>query len=465
MISESKKLAEFRKDIAQNSPARKRLTYLFDEGTYTELDAFTKAGDCLTGVITAYGYVEGSPVYAFSQDKSVKSGAVGKAHAAKICKLFELAAKTGVPVIGIHDSNGAFIDGGIDALSAYGDMLMWTSNLSGVVPQIAVVAGTCAGSAAMIAYSSDIVIMTEDSEFFMVPPFNTTDTVGAGSAANAAKSGTANLVCKDDIEAMAQARKIVSMLPMNNLSPIPMFEYSESDVKAGSDAALMVESIADLNSVTELSSEFGKASFTALATVQGATVGFVASNKTTDKLTADDCSKISYFVRTCDAFAIPVITLVNTEGFEVSAEAELTGSIRQMTKLAHSYAEATTVKIAVVVGNAIGPAFTAMAGKNANSDLTFAYPNAVISPLAPETAVEFLWHDKLKGATNLDAKRKELVEEYSSTVASAFEAAEKNCIDDIIEPSETRSAIISALEILAGKRVTRLPKKHSNMPF
>ena len=469
MISESKKLAEFRKDIQQDSPARKRLTYLFDEGTFTELDAFTKAGDSLTGVITAYGYVEGSPVYAFSQDKNIKSGAVGKAHAAKICKLLELAAKTGVPVIGIHDSNGAFIDGGIDALSAYGEMLMWTSNLSGVVPQISVIAGTCAGSAAMIACSSDIVIMTEDSEFFMTPPFNSKETDGAGSAKNAAKSGTASIVCEDDKAAMTEARKLISMLPMNNLSPIPIFEFNENALAISPvgipTADFFTTLIADSDSITELSADFGTASYTAFATVSGSTVGLIATNKTTDKLTADDCSKIARFVRTCDAFAVPIITIVDTEGFEPSTESELAGSIRDMTKLAHSYAEATTVKISVIAGKAYGPAFIAMAGKNANADLTFAFPNAVITPLAPETAVEFLWHDKLKGASNVDNKRKELADEYSSTIASAFDAAEKNCINDIIEPSEARAAIISALDVMSGKRVSKLPKKHSNMPF
>ena len=464
MISESKKLAEFRANIEQDSPARKRLAYLFDEGTFTELDAFTKAGDTLTGVVTAYGYVEGSPVYAYSQDKTVKSGAVGKAHAAKICKVLDLAAKTGVPVIAIHDSNGAFIDSGIEALSAYGEILMWTNNLSGVVPQISVIAGTCAGSAAMIACSSDIVIMTKDSEFFMASPLNSKAN-GAGTAGNAAKSGTASLVCENDEAAIGQARKIISMLPANNLSPIPMFEFKQSTSTIGTDAVSIVEAVADSGSVTELSAEFGKASYTALATVSGATVGFIATNKTSDKLTAQDSSKIARFVRTCDAFAVPVITLVDTEGFEPNAEAELAGSIRDIAKLASAYAEATTVKISVIVGKAYGPAFIALAGKNANTDLVYAYPNAVITPLAPQTAVEFLWHDKLKGAADVLAKRNELAQEYASTDASAFNAAEKSCVDAIIEPSETRTSIISAIEILAGKRVSRLPKKHSNMPF
>lgn len=464
MLSGSKKLAEYNGMIATDSSARKRLVSLFDEGTFTELNAFAKNGDDFTGVITAYGFVEGSPVYAFSQDKSVKNGAVSVAQAKKICKMYDLAAKTGIPVVGIHDSNGAFIDDNTDALSAYGEMMMWSNNVSGVVPQISVIAGTCAGSAAVFACSSDFVIMTEDSEFFMAAPSNAS-TNGAGSAENAAKSGTASLVCKDDDEAIASARKLISMLPSNNLSEIPMFEFSESGLNMGDDADSMVSSIADAGSVTELCAEFGKAAYTALATVCGATVGFVATNKTQDKLTSDDCSKIARFVRTCDAFAVPVITLVDTEGFEVSAEAELAGSIRQIAKLSHSYAEATTVKIAIVAGKAYGPAFIAMAGKNANSDMTFAFADSVISTIAPLAAVEFLSHDELKGADNVDKKREELAKAYEAEKASPFTAAEKCCIDGIIEPCDTRKSIVSAIEVLAGKRVSRLPKKHSNIPM
>lgn len=465
MISE-KKLTELKTAATQNTSARKRLTALFDEGSFRELDALVTNGDGLTGVITAYGYVEGNPVYAFSQDSSVKNGAVGKAHAAKIIKLLELAAETGAPVVGIHDSNGAFLDGGVDALSAYGEMLKWMSNLSGVVPQIAVIAGTCAGSAAMMACSCDFVIMTEKSEFFMTPPFETSKTAGAGTAKNAAKAGTANIICKEDIEAVETARKLVAMLPMNNLSPIPLVEFAEntksSDISTAEGLAAL---ISDADSILELSKDFGKASYTALATVSGATVGVVATNKTADRLTQEDCAKLARFVRTCDAFSIPIITFVDSEGFASDAEDELAGSIRDMTKLAHAYAEATTVKISVITGKAYGPVYVAMAGKNVNADITFAYSTAVITPLAPETAVEFLKHDELKGAADVKAKRKELAAEYAEKEASALLAAEKGCVNEIIDVSDTRVAVISALEIMAGKRVNRLPKKHSNMPF
>jgi len=456
------KLAEIKSKIQISSPARERLTYLFDEGIFTELDAFTKAGENLAGVITAYGYVEGSLVYAFSQDSTIKNGALGETQAKKIKKIYELAAKTGTPVIGVYDSFGAVISEGINALSAYGELLMWTSNISGVVPQISVIAGTCAGSAAMLATSADFVIMAKDAELFITP--NSKAKVG-NYAENSAKCGTASIVCDDDKLAMEKAKLLISKLPMNNLAPIPMFEFEVSGSEMKTDAESMALAIADKDSVIEISSAFGTAAYTAIASMSGATVGICATNKTDSKLTADDCSKLARFVRTCDAFAIPVITLVDTEGFDLSDEAEVMGSLRDMTKLAHAYAEATTVKISVVTGKAYGPAYIALAGKGANADITLAFPNAVISPLAPETAVEFLMHDKLKGAADVDKKRKELADEYSANEASAFVAAEANCIEDIINPSDTRETIATALEMLAGKRVSRLPKKHSNMPF
>lgn len=456
------KLTDMKNELSSSTSARQRLTYLYDEGAFTELDMFTKQGDSSCGVITAFGYVDGSPVYAFSQDITVKRGALGENHAKKIKKIYDLAAKTGVPVVGIYDSFGAVISEGVKALSAYGELLMWASNLSGVVPQVSVIAGTCASSSAMLATSADFVVMAKDAELFITP--NSKDTVN-NYAENSAKCGTANLICDTDKEAVEMAKTLVTMLPMNNLSAVPMFEYTAPVFDMKTEADSMVKSIADADSVIELSPDFGVASYTALASVNGATVGFLATNKTNAKLTADDCSKLSRFVRTCDAFAIPVITLVDTEGFELSDEAEVKGSLRDMTKLAHAYAEATTAKISLIVGKAYGPAYIALAGKGANADLTYAYPVAVISPLAPETAVEFLKHDELKGAADLDKKRKELADEYCANEASAFKAAEDNCIDDIIDPADTRATIITALEILAGKRISRLPKKHSNMPF
>ena len=439
--------------------ARTRLSYLFDDGKYTEINSYAKENDCLTGVVTAYGYVNGNAVYAFSQDKSINNGAVGPAHAAKIAKLYSLAAKTGTPVIGIHDSNGAFVNGTAESLTAYGELINAASVISGVVPQISVVAGTCAGSAALFACSSDFIIMTKDAEFFMTPAFTKEN---SGSASDAAANGIAAAVCDDDKAAIEKAKELINLMPVNNLAPLPMFEYNEPETAVSADFNSLINGVCDAESIIELYAEFGKASYTALATVNGATVGIAATNKTSDKLTDADCSKLSRFIRTCDAFAVPVITFVDTEGFDA---ADAISGVKSMTQLANCYAEATTAKISVITGKAVGPAFIALAGKDISSDFTYIWESACVSPLAPLSAVEFLWHDKLKGAADVNAKRNELAEEYKATLASAESAAASGDVDEIISASSTREAIISALDILSSKRVTKLPKKHNNIPF
>lgn len=439
-----------------NIQAKERLSLLFDDGVYSEINSKAKEKNAPTGVVTAYGYVNGNAVYAFSQDKSVNSGAVGLAQAEKITKLYELAAKTGTPVVGIHDSNGAYVDGSAESLAAYGKMLNAASVISGVVPQISVIAGTCAGSAAMIACSADFVIMTKESELFMAP--NT----AAGSAESASESGIASAVCDDDKAAIEKARELINLLPVNNLSPVPMFEFAESGAAAGNTLDSIVAAIADADSVVELSAGFGTAAYTALATIGGATAGIAATNKSAEKMTADDCMKLARFIRTCDAFSIPVVTVVDTEGL---ADLDAADVIKAVTTLANSYAEATTAKIAVVTGKAVGPVFIALAGNSSNSDFTYAWENAVIAPFAPVTAVEFMWHDKLEGADDLTAKRNELAAEYEKTTASALAAAENGFIDEIINSADTRAVLTSALDILSGKRSQKLPKKHNNILF
>lgn len=451
-------LAELKAKAEALTSARTRLTYLFDEGNFSELDPFYSSDSDLAGVITAFGYVEGNPVYAFSQDISVKSGALTEAQAKKIVKVYDLAAKTGVPVVGIYDSFGADLSNGCKALNSYGELLMWTSNLSGVVPQISVVAGTCAGASAMLAESADFVVVTKDSQLYVAPNSDISD-----SAENAGKNGTASIVAENDEEAIEAAKNLLLKLPQNNLSPVPMYEFSVPETAFGSDAQSQAEAVCDDDSLVELSADFGIASYTALGSIGGATVGVVATNKTNDKLNADDCTKIARFVRICDSYAIPVVTFVDTEGFKADNATETAGAVRAMTKLAHAYAEATTIKISVVTGKAYGPAFIALAGKGANADLVYATSNATISALNPITAVEFLEHDELKGAADLTAKRNELADKYSKEQASAAVAAVNGSVDNVVEEANLRDALINSIEIMAGKRISRLPKKHSNI--
>lgn len=440
--------------------ARDRLACLFDGGEFTELDAAAKASGNLSGVITAYGYVDSNPAYAFAQDSSVNDGALTKVQADKISKIYDMAAATGLPVIGVYDSFGADLNDGISAMTSYGELILKASNLSGVVPQISVIAGTCAGAAAILAVSADFVVMSKNAELFITPNTEVKDL-----AQNAAENGTASLIAESDEEAIEKAKEILIKLPQNNLSPVPMFEFEEPSEAYQDNAEGIAKAVCDVGSIVELSKDYGKASYTALASIGGATVGICATNKTDDKLTSCDCSKLARFVRTCDAYAIPVITFVDTEGFNNSECANKSGSVLQMSKLASAYAEATTIKISVVTGKAYGPSFITLAGKGANADLVFAAEKAVISALDPVAAVEFLSHDKLKGTDDLSKSREELVKKYIEEEASAKIAAEKMCVDGVISIGEIRNTLTNAIEIMAGKRITRLPKKHNNSPF
>lgn len=460
------KLAELCGGIDQAVPARKRLATLFDPDSFVELDAFMMAQENTAGVVAGYGLIEGGIVYAYSQDVTVNSGAINQAHAKKITKVYELAAKTGCPVVAIFDSNGAKLDEAGMMLSAYSEMLMWSNKLSGVVPQIAVILGTCGGASAMIASGADFVVMSEKAELFMTAPFvtkaNGDKTIGAGSAENAAKAGVASVVCANDEACLNETRRLISMLPANNLSASPMFDYADNNsaaIDAEGCPKLMVEAIADADSTLELNKEYANGAYIFLATVAGVTTGFVATSKN-NPLDSEACEKVARFVKICDAFNIPVITLVNTNGFEITADISM---VKKAAVLASAYAEATTAKISVITGKAFGPAYLALGAKNANADVTIAWPQAEISALAPETAVEFLWADRFEGTQDLQATRKALVEEYADTVASPFEAAKGGYIESVIAPEATRATVINMLDMLAGKRETTLPKKHKTI--
>ncbi|MDD6033593.1 MAG: carboxyl transferase domain-containing protein [Oscillospiraceae bacterium] len=438
------KLEEVKSACQTASPARERITALFDEGTFVELDGFVACGSEGVGVITGYGAVEGSIVYAFSQDVTTMGGAVSKAHAEKIAKLYDLAVKNGAPVVAIFDSNGAKISEGQEVLASYQKILALSNNLSGVVPQVAVVAGSCVGISAMMAASADILVMAEDAELYL--------TAGTDASAKAAaEHGIAHVVCEDAMAAVQKAREIVSVLPLNNLSIAPISEGAEAAAAAFDNttaSADLTAAICDAGSVIELKADFTKHVFTALATLGGSTVGIVSIKGT---ICSTCITKITSFVRFCDSFSLPVITFVDNEGFKEGT------CPAAAARLSAAYADATTAKISVYTGSVIGAAGVAFAA----ADLRIAWPTAIISALAPATAVEFFWHDKLKGADDVAAKRAELEELYADTEASPFEAAKAGMVEDIIAPAATRSTLIAALDALASKRVSRLPKKHS----
>lgn len=446
-MSIESKLAFLQETKAANAQTKayQRLQLLFDEGTFVEIDSFTKSGDGRAEAAAGFGSVDGCPVYAFAQNSDVEGGAMSKAQAAKICKVYELAEKTGAPVVGIYDSIGARLNESCEMLAAYGDVMLKANNLSGVVPQIAVIAGPCLGASSMIA-AADVVIMSEDGQFAL-------QTNGeGGDLKEASESGLVHLTAKDDKEAVAKARELITLLPSNNLSGAPITDFADSAAETdGESGASIIAAVMDQDSFIEFQAGFGAGFIAGLAKLGGNTVGVVAS----EEKTADGkaCEKAARLVRFCDAFAIPVITFVNAESF---------CCIKAACKLTNAYAEATTAKISVITGEAYGAVYMALAGAAAGVDVAYAWPTASISALNPTTAAVMLWSDKLKGSSNPTADRTKLIAEYKDQEACPFKAAGDGFVQDVIEPSETRLKLYAALDMLAGKRVTRLPKKHAN---
>ncbi len=443
-----------------NTDAYKRLGMLFDDGVYTELDKFSKNGENGCGVVTAYGNVNGSACYAFSQDVTVCSGAMGRAQSNKIKKVYDLALMNGAPVVGIYDSKGAFAEEGVDALNAYGELIAAAGKISGVVPQISVIAGKCIGSAAILASISDLTVMVEGGELCV----NSADITGekaVGTVENAMKNGTASVVCENDETAMNKVAELLAMLPMNNLSVSAVADYIPAAI-SGEGVYADIANIVDAESFIELNKDFGKCAKVGFARVAGEAVGVVATDadKNDSYLCANGASKISRFVRLCDAFSIPVVTLLNSAGFMGKADDEFDGSVRAVAALTGAYAEATTAKITVIVGKAYGAAFTAMAGKGAGADYVISYADAAICALNPTTAVQFLYKDRLG-----EEKREDLEKEYALCEGSPFKAAVNGAIDDIITADNAASSVIAALSMMASKRVSTIEKKHSNMPY
>lgn len=430
----------------KTTDATKRIASLFDDGIYTEIDPFAKSADGDIEVVAAFGTVNGAPCYAFSQDVTVNNGAISLAQCSKIKKVYDLASKTGYPVVGIYDSNGVKLTEGFEALSAYGDIVKCATSLSGVVPQISIVAGACLGTSALMANMADVVIAVKDADFYITAPSDAT-------ADDSANAGIVDILADDFDKAVNEAKKLAVLLPANNLSPVPVLDFADPSTLAADGASAMdtINAIADTDSVVVLKSAYGKKVVTALATVAGSTVGFVAL----DGALCPHCAyKAEALIKLCDAFNIPVVTIVNTDGLVKNAEGAM---LISATKLTSAYATATCPKISVITGQAIGSAYIILAGKGANADMTFAWDNAVASPLDVEAAVAFLFNDRLSAGED----RAALENEYKETIGSAFTAAACGAIDDVFAPSETRAKIISALEMLYSKRETTIARKHS----
>ncbi|MBO4884573.1 MAG: methylmalonyl-CoA carboxyltransferase [Clostridia bacterium] len=458
--------------------ARERVARLFDEASFVELD--TLIADA--GVITGYGLVDGHPAYVYAQDYTVKAGALGAAQAKKILKVLSLAEKTGAPVVALCDSHGARLDEGMNAVNAYASIMAKSADLSGVIPQISVVLGPCGGGAAMCAEMADIVIIGKNGQLFVNGPQLVSAATGknitmedmAGAAASV-KSGAAHIAAGSDEDAIDQARKIVALLPGNNLEDAPYAFEREDDINREladlnaidtlADARDAVVRIADNAEVIELGETYAPEVVTALARLGGSAVGFVATQgaQKEGRLTVEGCRKAARFVRFLDSFSIPVVTLVDTMGAaaNTAAQGELA---RANAALMGAYADATCPRVAIVTGNAIGTAATALASRAA-SDVIYAWPGAVISPVTAKVAAQLYGEKELHEAANPDEVRAKLEEDYQNNVADGVNAALQGNVDDVIEPALTRQMIAAALEMLAGKRESKPARKHGNLPL
>lgn len=431
------------------------LAKFFDEGAYQELYAQAQGA-----VVAAFGSANGTPVYAVCQT----GAAMAAKDAAKVVKTLEMAAKTGNPVVTFYGSAGAKLEEGLDALAGTASIAGAVAKISGVVPQIAVVVGVCGASNALAAAGADVCVMSREAELFLTAPFTSAaagDKVkGAGSADYAAQAGVAAIVAENAAEAAAKAAELVGLLPANNLAGPAVFEpaapagaYNLAKYKA-EDA---VKALADNGSILPLYAGYGKNVYTALATVGGNVAGIVA---TEDAPLCRACvSKTARFVRLCDAFSIPVVTVVNTQGFGPSSSDDVAGGLREAARLSGTYADATTAMVNVITGKAVGPASIALA----HADLTIAAEGCTIAPLEPKAAVTVLFKEELEKGKNIAADTDKLAAKYAAEFCSAAAALEAGLVDFAVPAADVRATLVSALDMLSTKRTQRLPKKHGNM--
>lgn len=480
--------------------ARERLEALFDENTFQEfsmhaqhscknfgMDKKKMPGD---GVVTGTGYVEGRPVAAYAHDFTVGGGALGRIHAKKVCDLIDYAIKAGIPVVGVNDSGGARIQEGVDSLSGYGEIFYRNVQCSGLVPQIAIIAGPCAGGAAYSPALTDFLIMTrKNANMFICGPQVIQAATGekaelaqfASADAHASVSGNIHLIAEDDQHAIELAQTLLSYLPANNideaphhltddlsLDPINNFnEIVPASPKAAFDVLDVIDVLADDDSFFEIMPDFAPNLVTGFARIDGVVVGILGNQPKVKAgcLDIDASDKGARFVRVCNIYSIPLVTLVDVPGFLPGLAQERGGIIRHGAKMLFAYASATVPKITVIMRKAYGGAYLAMCSADLGADLVFAWPTAEIAVMGAEGAVNIVFGKEIKAADDADAKRKELIEAYRDEFASPYQAAANAFITDVIEPSHTRGCVSLGLRSLLSKRETRPPKKHGNIPL
>eukprot|EP00873_Tetraselmis_striata_P045371 jgi/Tetstr1/465635/TSEL_010281.t1 len=476
--------------------ARERIDVFLDEGSFEEYDMFV-AHRCVEfgmsgtqmpgdGVITGWGTVNGRQVYVFSQDFTVFGGSVSETHAQKICKIMDMAMQNGAPVVGLNDSGGARIQEGVASLAAYGEIFQRNIMASGVVPQISVIMGPCAGGAVYSPAMTDFIFMVRDTSYMFVTGPDVVKTVTnehvtaeelGGATTHTRKSSVADGAFEDDVEAMSELRRLIDFLPLSNREkpPVRAFHDDPDRIEESLDTLIpdnpnmpydmkeLILKVADEGDFFEIQEEFAKNIITGFIRLEGQTVGVVANQplNLAGVLDIDSARKAARFVRFCDAFSIPLLTLVDVPGFLPGTTQEYGGVIKHGAKLLFAYGEATVPKVTVITRKAYGGAYDVMASKHIRGDINYAWPTAEIAVMGAKGATEILYRSELGDAEKIAARTKE----YEDRFANPFVAAEKGFIDDVIMPQSTRKRVARAFAALRKKTLTNPWKKHDNIPL
>ncbi|MDP3480691.1 MAG: acyl-CoA carboxylase subunit beta [Desulfoprunum sp.] len=480
--------------------ARERLEHLFDRGTFIELDAFVKNRCTNFGmdkldlegesVVTGYGMINSRLVYAFSQDFTITGGALGEMHARKVVKVMDAAAKVGAPIIGLNDSGGARIQEAVDALSGYGDIFYRNAIYSGVIPQISAIMGPCAGGAVYSPALTDFIFMVDKtSQMFITGPQVIKTVTGeivsaedlGGAMTHNSISGNVHFIADTDKDCLEAIRKLVGYLPSNNMEKAPSGQL-ETDINRHIaelddlipdspnkpyDMHEVITHIVDEGSFMEYQTYFAKNLITGFVRINGKSIGVVANqpNIMAGCLDMNAGDKASRFIRTCDAFNIPLLTIVDVPGFLPGATQEYGGIIRHGAKILYAYSEATVPKVTLITRKAYGGAYVAMCSKSLGADMVYAWPTAEVAVMGSDGAVNIIFKNDIDKAEDKDAMRQQILKEYAAEFATPYKAAERGFVDDVIEPHTTRQRIIDAFSMLEGKREKRPAKKHGNIPL
>ena len=479
--------------------ARERLNLLFDPGTFRELDMFVshrcdnfgmeKIEIPSDGVITGHGLVNGRNVFAFSQDFTARGGSLGEMHAAKICKVMDMALKSGVPCIGINDSGGARIQEGVDALKGYGDIFFRNSRASGVIPQITAIMGPCAGGAVYSPAMTDFVFMVKNTSFMFITGPDVIKAVTGeitnqeelgGAMTHNSKSGNAHFACESDADAIDQIKILLGYLPANNMEDPPILESDDDpwrlcpdldgiipdSPRMGYDMRDVIKSVVDDGIFFEPHYFYAQNIIVGFAHLAGRSVGIVANQPTVlaGCLDIDASDKATRFIRFCDSFNIPLITFVDVPGYLPGTNQEHSGIIRHGAKLLWCYAEATVPKLTVVTRKDYGGSYIAMSSRHLGADMVFAWPGAEIAVMGAQGAANVIFRKEIAAAEDQAAKRAEMIEDYEERFNNPYVAASRRYVDAAIFPSETRIRLVDALEVLSTKSEILPPKKHGNIP-